>query len=296
MNAVVAAATEEPPVLALRPGVLENAAVALAMQILFIISIAAAATAAALLLVRRPRTNELLARPWSDVDLLRITAILLALAALAGLLMSWADSRWSDRWSPGEWRAMTMAAQSFVFHWPILSFATSRMRRLHVRSREAFGMRPRALPREMLMALGLYLAAMPLAAAAAWGSRSVLRWAGREPLVQPVLEAALDPGAGTARTYLLFLAVVVAPVAEEILFRGIALPVLARRLGPWAALGATSLVFAAVHLDLTAAPPLFVLGLAFGLAYLYTGSLAVPITMHAAVNGVSLAVAGWLMR
>ncbi len=296
MNAGPSAAGEATSALTLRTDMLGHTAVAFAMQILFVLSLAAAAAAAAMLLIRRPRTDDLLARPWTDSDLLRLTAILLAMASAGALAAPWAASWWKERWTPNEWRALTMSAQSLAFHWPILAFAASRMRRLQIRSNEAFGMRARALPTDVLLALGLYLASLPLVAAATWGSRAILRWAGREPLVQPVLEAALDPDAGTARAYLLFLAVVAAPVAEEILFRGIALPVLTRRLGPWAALGATSVVFAAVHLDLTAAPPLFVLGLAFGLAYLYTGSLTVPIAMHALVNAVSLAVAGWLER
>jgi len=170
------------------------------------------------------------------------------------------------------------------------------MRRLEIRSSLAFGMRRSALARDALLAVALYLACLPWVAAAAWGSHSILRWAGHEPSLQPVLEATLDAGSGTARAYLVFLAVIVAPIAEEILFRGIALPVLCRRLGPWAAVGATALVFAAVHLDLAAAAPLFVLGVGFGLAYLYSSSLTVPIAMHMLVNSVSLATAGWLVR
>lgn len=278
------------------PHALGSSAVTLAMQILFVIALTAAAAAVALLLIRRPRTEDLVARPWTDRDLARLTTILLALALVSALAVPRAEA-WGTEWgSPNEWRAILMSVQSLAFHWPILAFAASRMRRRQIRSSEAFGMRARALPADVLLAFGLYLAGLPLVAAAAWGSRAILRWAGREPIVQPMLEAALDADAGITRAYLLFLAVVAAPVAEEIFFRGIALPVLSRRLGPWAAVGATSLVFSAIHLDLTAAPPLFVLGLAFGLAYLYTGSLTVPIAMHAFVNAVSLAVAGWLAR
>ncbi|MCX7817804.1 MAG: CPBP family intramembrane metalloprotease [Kiritimatiellae bacterium] len=275
---------------------LERPLSALALHVVFVASLVASVLVVATLAVRRPRAKELLARPWTDCDLLRLVSIVLALASLAGIATCWAEHRWSNRWTTEEWRALNLSMQSVTFHWPILAFAAARMRRLGVRSSDAFGMCRRSLPRDVLLAGVLYLAALPIVSATTWGAKTVMRWLGVEPALQPVLEATIDDGSGTLRAYLVFLAVVIAPVAEEILFRGIGLPVLARRLGPVAALGATSLIFAAIHCNLAAAAPLFVLSLAFGLAYLYTGSLTVPIAMHSAVNAVSLALASWLAR
>ena len=90
------------------------------------------------------------------------------------------------------------------------------------------------------------------------------------------------------RVYLLFMAIVLAPIFEEILFRGIALPYLLRKIGTLPALVLVSFFFAMIHSHLPSFIPLFVIAMAFGLAYLRTGSLTVPITMHMIFNAVNV--------
>ena len=87
-----------------------------------------------------------------------------------------------------------------------------------------------------------------------------------------------------------FFAAVVAPVFEECVFRGIALPLLARALGVGPAVFLSSLLFASIHFHMASMAPLLVIAVAFALAYIYSGSLWVPITMHATFNAVNLAL------
>ncbi|MBI2438138.1 MAG: CPBP family intramembrane metalloprotease, partial [Lentisphaerae bacterium] len=87
---------------------------------------------------------------------------------------------------------------------------------------------------------------------------------------------------------LLGLAMIVAPVAEEALFRGMLLPLIMKRLGAGPAVLLSSALFALVHFHLPSFFPLFVLAAGLGLAYIYTGSLLVPIVMHALFNGMNL--------
>ena len=89
---------------------------------------------------------------------------------------------------------------------------------------------------------------------------------------------------------LLGLAMFIAPVAEEILFRGILVPLLMKRLGAGPAVILSSVLFALVHLHAPSFFPLFVLATGLALAYIYTGSLWVPIMMHALFNGMNLAI------
>ena len=83
---------------------------------------------------------------------------------------------------------------------------------------------------------------------------------------------------------------VLAPICEEVIFRGFFYAVGKRYLGPLGSGLATALLFAAFHLSLTALAGLFVLALCLTLAYERTGSLAVPIGMHALYNFTSLCV------
>ena len=85
--------------------------------------------------------------------------------------------------------------------------------------------------------------------------------------------------------------VVFAPIAEELFFRGIVFNAWLREAGRiWAYVGSAAL-FAAIHLSLESLLPIFLLGLALAWVYQRTGNLLAPITMHATVNGISVAIA-----
>jgi len=96
--------------------------------------------------------------------------------------------------------------------------------------------------------------------------------------------------------WLVILAVVIlAPIAEEIFFRGVVFNAWLREGGPrWAFIG-SSVVFAAIHVSVVALLPIFLLGLALAWIYQRTCNLLAPIAMHATVNGISVALA-LLMR
>ena len=95
---------------------------------------------------------------------------------------------------------------------------------------------------------------------------------------------------GAARALVLILsAMVIAPLAEETVFRGILLPALARHgTRPWRALALSSLLFAALHMHAGSLLPLLAVGAACGLGFIATGHLLTPIVMHALFNAVSL--------
>lgn len=99
----------------------------------------------------------------------------------------------------------------------------------------------------------------------------------------------LDPSWGALGIGLFVLAtVVVAPLAEELLFRGILLPWLARWMQPGAALAWTTAVFALGHLYYGAGVLIIALyGLVFGWARLRTGRLRASIALHAMLNGAT---------
>jgi hypothetical protein len=89
---------------------------------------------------------------------------------------------------------------------------------------------------------------------------------------------------------LLLLVVVVVPAVEEVLFRGIFLPVLAKEFGAGYAMIVISLVFALLHQHVPSYAPLFVLSVGLCLAHLCSGSLVVPIAMHSTFNLIQIAM------
>jgi len=80
-------------------------------------------------------------------------------------------------------------------------------------------------------------------------------------------------------------------LCEELLFRGTLLNLLRRSLGPLAACLVVGLLFGAIHLHLVRLLPTATFGVLLAWAALRSGSIWVPITMHALHNGLLLLLA-----
>jgi len=83
--------------------------------------------------------------------------------------------------------------------------------------------------------------------------------------------------------------ILLVPVAEETLFRGILYPAIKQAGFPRLALWITSLLFAVIHNNIAALLPLFVLSLVLTFLYEYTGNLLAPIAAHAVFNALNFA-------
>jgi membrane protease YdiL (CAAX protease family) len=83
-------------------------------------------------------------------------------------------------------------------------------------------------------------------------------------------------------------AVVAAPISEELLFRGFLQPAIGRWTGRGSAIVLSAAFFAAAHMDLYAMPLLLILGIALAWVYDRTRSLAAPVALHMAFNGMTL--------
>ncbi len=91
-----------------------------------------------------------------------------------------------------------------------------------------------------------------------------------------------------ARLMLAFMAVVVAPVVEEVVFRGLLYRILRGYFGKLSAMFFISVLFASIHGNLPTFLPLTLLSFALVAGLEVTGSLLVSIAMHATFNAVSL--------
>ncbi len=85
------------------------------------------------------------------------------------------------------------------------------------------------------------------------------------------------------------LGVVVAPLAEEMIFRGLILRGLLRRFRQDHAIALSALLFAVIHVDLYQVITVFFMGLFLGWVFTRTGSLWACLLAHAAANGI-----GWV--
>ena len=108
---------------------------------------------------------------------------------------------------------------------------------------------------------------------------------GSNPLLELVL-LSRDP---LALILLSLTAVVLAPLFEEVIFRGVLLPVLARRVGFTAGALLNGLLFAMAHISIGELIPLTVLGTGLALVRLRSGRLLPCVLMHAVWNAVTFA-------
>lgn len=131
----------------------------------------------------------------------------------------------------------------------------------------------------------LILAAYPLIFLADVVTQRLLR---STPQKQAIVELFSQSSTIEQRILIIVLAVSLAPVAEEFIFRFFMYGVAKRYFGKVAAVLASSLLFAAVHGHLPSFAPLFVLGGCFAIAYEWSGSILVPMMMHAVFNAVTL--------
>ncbi len=86
----------------------------------------------------------------------------------------------------------------------------------------------------------------------------------------------------------LFAIAVVAPLIEELLFRGLLQRALMNHLPAWAAIILSAMTFSVVHMQPLAMPALMALGAAFGYIYYKTGSLRMTIILHMINNTLAL--------
>jgi len=90
------------------------------------------------------------------------------------------------------------------------------------------------------------------------------------------------------RMMIIVFAIAIAPIVEEFLFRFFIYGVLKRYFGRLLGVTFSALLFAAAHAHLPSFAPLFVLGSCFAIAYEWSGSILVAMTMHSLFNSLTL--------
>lgn len=125
-------------------------------------------------------------------------------------------------------------------------------------------------------------------------------WVGRDQAQSAVGEAFADRRLSPAVAILAFLTVLlVAPLCEEVLFRGVLWRALEHwRWNRWAIFATTGVLFSIAHLELLRTPLLLVISIPLGLARMFTGNLIAGVVAHQLNNllpaiALLLATTGW---
>jgi len=108
---------------------------------------------------------------------------------------------------------------------------------------------------------------------------------------QAIVDFLLKSSGWQARAAVFGIAVIAAPVTEELIFRGCLYGILRKSSGRVPAIVISSVLFALIHGHLPSLPGLLVLAAGLALVYERCGSLWAPISMHAAFNGLTIIAA-----
>lgn len=153
---------------------------------------------------------------------------------------------------------------------------------------ESFEISIREIAPSIFRAVIALLSALPLIFFVNLASRFLLPERYTEQSMVSLFRSASETGDWSVVIWVVFSAVLVAPLVEEFLFRGYFYPVLKRFIGPlWAGIW-ISVLFSLSHGTVAVFGGIFTLSVCLLMAFERFGSLWVCIGMHALFNGVSL--------
>jgi membrane protease YdiL (CAAX protease family) len=236
-------------------------------------------------------TNQPLLRiepkPWSLHDVLHVTGLLiLVLGAVEAIVMLVIRFARVDEAVALPW----LLGMDMLLRLVVLFGFVELFRRRRIDWAAALGLRREPPLRALGLGAVFFLAVLPPLAVVFTVYSKLCQLVGIKDEPQPISDVLVTSDSMIVVALIVLFAIVVAPVCEELFFRGFAYPALKQRWGIWVALTTVSAAFAVIHLHLPSLGPLFALAIGLGLSYELTGSLLAPITMHALFNAANVAV------
>ncbi|MDD2762501.1 MAG: CPBP family intramembrane metalloprotease [Opitutaceae bacterium] len=235
---------------------------------------------------RALRTRPAALPAWnvSLTDFLFLGWLVLTLGFLGQLLLRLTVGRVLHNQSEGV--TMELVLYGSMFH--VGALLTWLFARVVERRRRGPAMEPfrshASLPESIRAAALTFLVVVPLVGAASFGWEYLLEILHLPTERQELVDLFTQTKSPALVGVMVVLALVVAPVSEELVFRAGIFRFLRSRIPRWVAYGVSAGVFALLHANWVSFLPLCILGVIFAMAYERTGRIAVPMLAHALFN------------
>ncbi|MEM7395216.1 MAG: CPBP family intramembrane glutamic endopeptidase, partial [Verrucomicrobiota bacterium] len=228
----------------------------------------------------------ILERPWDRDDaLILLKYFLIPLLLLSLLLSSFVGSEEAKQENVK--MGLIIISSLSIQILPLVCIVLM-MKRKGLTLKTAFGIDRENVGGHARLAGVYYLAVLPFMLLSVTTYQAIMQRLGQEPQTQDVVELLAQTDSRFLLIYLMVFAVFVAPIVEELLFRGVVFPLLAKRIGVMPAIWMVSLLFGFVHQEIHTVIPLTLLSVAMCIAYIKTRSLLAPMLIHFISNGLTV--------
>ncbi len=228
-------------------------------------------------------------KPWKPE---RVVLFLLGTVVFFGWisLAGGAVQHYSDKGKLDENSLLYLVFITLSLHGSILLATAATLWWFHVGWSEAFGFGSGGTGRAMVLGALAGVIFLPVGWALQLLSGGILNLMHRDVPVQEAVQTMQKADTLDCRVYFVVFSILIAPAAEEILFRGVLYPAIKQFGFPRSALWGTAALFAAIHMNVPIFLPLLALGLALALLYEATNNLLATITAHGLFNAVNIVV------
>lgn len=223
-------------------------------------------------------------KPWKLEAVLRLLMGIFVSMFLGLLLLQWLLKQQMVSDSSD---FLKLVAGTLSFHGMALLLTHLFLRQHQMTWKEAFGLSAGPLRRVVGAAVLVGVGVLPIVWTLGQLSALLMELAGHKAVPQEPVQM-LQAGIPIAiKAFIGVLAIVVAPLAEEVIFRGVVYPALKQQGYPRLALWGTSILFAAIHGNLMLFLPLTLLAVVLTVLYEATDNLLAPIISHSVFNFVN---------
>lgn len=227
-------------------------------------------------------------KPLELADVPRVACLYLALLLLAQPGVAWLDSTLFAGQVKARVGEVTLAVLAGIVCNVVTCFYIVRLVSARTGNAAVLGLRRGDGSREVALALVAYARVLPAILLAAFLVRAVSQSLGREPGLQMLVTIVMEEDRPAVLALFVLFGIGIAPVTEEIMFRGFLQTAMREVLPPRGAILASSFMFALVHGNAFAFLPILVLGLLLGHLFDKRRTLAAPIIVHAAHNALMM--------
>lgn len=226
-------------------------------------------------------------KPWDPMRVFRLLIAFVASLLLGILVVQGYASGFAQEGAKPEVTIPVMILGTITYQGVALVMIGVFLRIHRTSWADAFGFNSPKLVRTIVLSVLTCIIVLPIAWSLGKLSELVLTRLGANPVPQQSVQALQNSISFEEQLYFGLTAIFIAPVIEEMIFRGIMYPTLKQVGLARFALWSTSLFFALTHNNAVTFVPLLVLAVILTLLYETTNNLLAPILTHALFNAAN---------